>query len=94
MLQEYKEVFLKHLKEDDILILLKVYDAGGTTDRSIQSSHLIKEINLPNAVYMDSREKLKEYIRQIKCFYTYVIAGARDETLRTLKSEISDINVF
>jgi UDP-N-acetylmuramate--alanine ligase len=88
MKQEYIDVFAKNLREEDHLILLPIYDAGGTTLRDISSEDLSYAIDGAGK----SVEVLHErpmLIERIKEWDTYVVFGARDETLSEYAKEIA-----
>ncbi len=89
MLNEFAEAFRKNLRKQDTLIILPVYDAGGTADRSVRSVDLVKKIKRSNVLSMDSREALKSWARKsAPSPVSWVIAGARDETLHNLRDEL------
>jgi len=88
MKQEYIEVFAKNLREEDHLILLPIYDAGGTALRDISSGDLSYAIEGAGK----SVEVLHErhvLLDRIKEWDTYVVFGARDETLAEYAQEIA-----
>jgi UDP-N-acetylmuramate--alanine ligase len=88
MKHAYIDVFAKNLREDDHLILLPIYDAGGTAPRDISSedlSHSIREAG-KSVEALPERSVLFNRIRE---WDTYIVFGARDETLADLAQEIS-----
>jgi UDP-N-acetylmuramate--alanine ligase len=98
MLKEFANAFQKTLRKEDTLIVLTVYDAGGTADRSVTAADLVTKINRtmikPQALVltMNSREALKSWARKnVVGKKSWVITGARDETLRDLREEIVNI---
>jgi len=86
--QEYIDVFVKNLREEDHLILLPIYDAGGTALRDISSEDLSYTINEAgrSVEVMHERPLL---LNRIKEWDTYVFFGARDETLSDYAKEIA-----
>lgn len=88
MKQEYTDVFIKNLCKDDHLILLPIYDAGGTAIRDISSEDLLYAIKKAGKSVEVLHERSFLY-NHLKEWDTYVILGARDETLADLAQEIS-----
>jgi len=88
MKHEYIDVFAKNLREEDHLVLLPIYDAGGTARRDTSSedlSHAISEAG-KSAEVLHERSLL---LNRIKEWDTYVVFGARDETLADFAKEIA-----
>ena len=81
--------FNNKLTPADILILLDIYDAGGTADRSMSSGDLVREVHVPLTEHVRDR---KDVIRRIqeksKPGDVIVVMGARDNTLSELAKEI------
>jgi UDP-N-acetylmuramate--alanine ligase len=88
MKQEYIDVFVKNLREEDHLILLPIYDAGGTTLRDISSEDLSYAIDGAGKSVEVLHERLM-LLDRIKEWDTYVVFGARDETLAAYAKEIA-----
>jgi UDP-N-acetylmuramate--alanine ligase len=88
MKKGYVDVFSSGLREDDHLILLPIYYAGGTTMQDISSEDLCTEVMKAgkSAETMNTRSDLYANIGK---WSTYVILGARDETLSDFAREIA-----
>ena len=88
MKHAYIDVFVKNLRDEDHLVLLPIYDAGGTTRRDISSEDLSYAISEAGR----STEVLHErsfLLNRVKEWDTYVVFGARDETLADFAEEIA-----
>ena len=85
MFKEFKETFCENLTKKDMLVLLPVYDAGGSTDRSIQSDMLADELKRRKVdVYYakKGREDCLGYIKEkAREGDIVLLLGARDPTL-------------
>jgi UDP-N-acetylmuramate--alanine ligase len=88
MKHEYIDVFAKNLREEDHLVLLPIYDAGGTTLRDISSEDLSYAISEAgrSAEVLHERSLL---LNRVKEWDTYIVFGARDETLADFAQEIA-----
>jgi UDP-N-acetylmuramate--alanine ligase len=88
MRQGYIEAFIKNLREEDHLILLPIYYAGGTSLKNISSEDLLDEIKAADksAEVLYKRSLL---FNRLKEWATYVIFGARDESLSEFAREIA-----
>ena len=99
MLDALAEMFVETMSEDDRLLLLPVYDAGGTTDRSINSDALaakIGELGTGNGestvVLVPSLDAAFEWISVNRGgFAAFVTCGARDPELPALARRIAGI---
>ena len=87
--EELVKTFNDRLTPADILILLDIYYAGGTADRSVSSGDLLREVRVPLAEHVRDR---KDVIRRIdeksKPGDVIVVMGARDNTLSELAKDI------
>lgn len=89
MLHGYADAFNRMLRATDMLVILPVYDAGGSADRTIASPALGARIT-GNAVCMESRGELIAMLGQRAGeLDAVVVMGARDETLATLAQSIA-----
>ena len=84
-------IFKKRIRQSDIVIIGKIYDAGGTVNRNISSSLLVHELKKHSiqAFYAEDRKNaillIKNYLKNIPvCF----VVGARDRTLRNFAQTI------
>ncbi|MEW6418804.1 MAG: hypothetical protein AB1480_11905 [Nitrospirota bacterium] len=88
MKQGYIETFINNLREQDHLILLPIYYAGGTSYKDISSEDLLQEIKArgKSAEVLHERSLLLNHLKE---WDNYVIFGARDESLADFAREIS-----
>lgn len=88
MKNEYIETFAENLRNDDHLILLPIFYAGGTAPRDISSHDLANAIRAKgrSAEAIDERKDILEMVGK---WENYVIFGARDEGLSIFASEIA-----
>jgi UDP-N-acetylmuramate--alanine ligase len=88
MKHEYIDVFARNLRDEDHLVLLPIYDAGGTARRDISSEDLSNAIREAGK----SVEVLHErplLLNRVNEWDTYIVFGARDETLADFVKEIA-----
>lgn len=88
MKQGYIEVFIKNLSDEDHLILLPIYYAGGTSIKDISSEDLLNEIKAAgkSVEVLHGRSLL---FNRLKEWNNYVVFGARDESLAEFAREIA-----
>lgn len=94
LFDEFVDVFAQNLRKEDELILLPIFDAGGTATRDISSEDLADAINQKNrfAQTVESREALiKELGNKIQKDETVVVMGARDPSLTDLCNQIAKL---
>jgi len=92
MMDALAAMFNDVVRPCDRLLLLPVYDAGGTTDRSVNSDALAVKIAAekvvtvpdPNAAYSWISSRFRE-------FSAFVTCGARDPDLPRLAQRIADL---
>ena len=83
-------MFNATLREGDMLLLLPVYDAGGTTDRSINSDALAAKV--PRSALVADADSVVEWISSRRdLFSAFAVCGARDPDLPALARRIADI---
>ncbi len=89
MKKEYIESFINGLRSTDHLILLPIYYAGGSVGRDISSQDLADEIcnGGQSAEVVEDRKVILERINE---WQSYVVFGARDETLADFAKQIAD----
>lgn len=89
MKKEYIEAFTKNLRDSDHLILLPIYFAGGTASKDISSYDLAEGIRVEGKS-VEVVEKRGNILKRLHEYQTYVIFGARDETLSGFAKEIAN----
>jgi UDP-N-acetylmuramate--alanine ligase len=89
MKHEYIEVFSENLDDGDHLILLPIYYAGGTSIKDISSQDLAGEIKT-NGKSVEVIEDRGDILKMLYKWDTYVIFGARDETLSDFAKTIAE----
>ncbi len=90
-LDGFAKVFSSTLRPEDRLYLLPIYDAGGTTNRSIASEDLAARIQDRIVYTPSSREELIARLRQdTDPGVVIAVAGARDDTLAELAETIAE----
>ena len=90
MFDALETVFRRLIRPQDHLILLPVYDAGGTTDRSINSDRLVAALGSSRATYLTSYDAILDWLEQHQeRFGGFAVTGARDPELPALASSIN-----
>ena len=92
MLEPLAAAFRGVMRPQDALVLLPVYDAGGTADRSVNSDALAALLgDAPGTVKLVSNlEEAEEYLRaRADAFGAIVTAGARDPGLPVLARRLA-----
>ena len=91
--EELAQTFVTYLDDQDSLYMVQPYYAGGTVDRTHDSSDVIARIGEGgiNAALMDDRMEVKQSILSgVQEGDRIVIMGARDDTLAEFAQEIYD----
>ena len=89
MMDALAAMFNSTLREGDVLLLLPVYDAGGTTDRSINSDALVAKV--PRSRLVDDADSAVKWISGHRdSFAAFAVCGARDPGLPALARRIAD----
>lgn len=88
MRRQYIEVFAKHLRDADCLILLPIYYAGGTAQKDISSADLAGEL-IAAGRRAEAVADRKEALGRLKGGASIVVMGARDESLSVFAKEIA-----
>ena len=85
---EYIEAFIRHLRDSDHLVLLPIFYSGGTVAQDISSYDLAEGIKAggKSVEVVSGRE---EILQRVGDWNTYVVFGARDETLSEFAREIA-----
>jgi UDP-N-acetylmuramate--alanine ligase len=88
MKQGYIDVFIENLREEDYLVLLPIYYAGGTSLKDISSEVLSGAIKAAgkSVEVLHDRSLLFNHIKE---WNNYVVFGARDESLADFAREIA-----
>lgn len=90
LLQELAEVFNQYLFPSDYLILLDIFDAGGSAPRDISSLDLLQKVSSPESHYYSDRDKVIAKVKEIAHpGDVIVIMGARDDTLSALARRLA-----
>lgn len=89
MLAPLAGMFNAQLRPQDRLIVMPVYDAGGTADRSIQSDALAAAVR--GAIYVKTPDEVLRLLKaQASAFGAVVIAGARDPGLPVMARSLAE----
>jgi UDP-N-acetylmuramate--alanine ligase len=88
MKEGYIKAFARNLRESDSLMILPIFYVGGTVARDISSHDLVHGIKEKGG-HAEAVEKREDILKRIQEFRSYVIFGARDETLSDLAREIA-----
>lgn len=89
LLDNLAEMFRETIRPQDELLLLPVYDAGGTADRTINSADLQQKIGLENVRLVPDPTSAADWIAANKEYFgCFATCGARDPYLPALAQEI------
>jgi len=90
MLDALAAMFRETLRPADALYLLPVYDAGGTTDRSVNSDALLARLGGVRAVGVKDLAEAETVLRrEASAFGALVTCGARDPGLPALARRLT-----
>ena len=90
MLEALAAMFRATLRPCDELLVLPVYDAGGTTDRSLNSDALVARLNALPVRFVEGLEDAETHLRtHAPAFGALVVAGARDPGLPVLARRLA-----
>jgi UDP-N-acetylmuramate--alanine ligase len=84
----YIETFAKGLRASDHLVLLPIYYAGGTAAKDISSEDLLRGIRAAGKSAELIEQRFRLFEKSLICD-TYVVLGARDDTLSDFAEEIA-----
>ena len=90
-------MFVETVRPQDALLLLPVYDAGGTTDRSVNSDALLSEVEKRGGggqrwVLIPDLDAAYQWCAAHKDeFAAFVTCGARDPGLPALARRLSEM---
>ncbi len=92
MMDALSEMFSEAVRPQDRLLLLPVYDAGGTTDRSVNSSALFERLKGKVRVELlaDLDEAFAWCTAHRDCAAAFVTCGARDPGLPVLARRLAE----
>jgi len=92
MMDALAEMFNETIRPCDKLLLLPVYDAGGTTDRSVNSDALAAKIDADKVVLVSDLDAAYDWIAARHAdFAAFATCGARDPDLPKLAQKISEL---
>ena len=90
MMDALAETFREVVRPQDRLLLLPVYDAGGTTDRSVNSDELAAKVASVSPVLVPSLDAACDWISDHRGEYAaFATAGARDPGLPALAERVA-----
>lgn len=90
MLEALAAMFRATLRPCDELLVLPVYDAGGTTDRSLNSDALVARLNASPVRFVEGLEDAETHLRtHAPAFGALIVAGARDPGLPVLARRLA-----
>lgn len=90
MKREYIETFTRNLRKSDHLILLPIFYAGGTAAKDISSHDLAEEISAAGNS-AEVVERRQDILARADEWNTYVVLGARDETLSEFARDLAGL---
>lgn len=88
MKKEYIESFTENLRNSDHLILLPIFYAGGTAEKSISSHDLVDGIRA-GGKSVEAVEGRKAVLDRASEWEAYAVLGARDDTLSDFARDIA-----
>jgi UDP-N-acetylmuramate-alanine ligase len=90
MMAALAETFAACVRPCDALLLLPVYDAGGTADRSVSAADLAARLEGVNVVLLDGHDAAFDWVRAHRGDYAaFATCGARDPHLPALARRIA-----
>ena len=88
MMDALAEMFSETLRPQDRLLLLPVYDAGGTADRSVNSDALATKVE--GSIFTETPDEAVRLLKaQASAFGAIVMAGARDPGLSVMARRLA-----
>jgi UDP-N-acetylmuramate--alanine ligase len=88
---ELADSFAAHMQDDDRLIMVQPFYAGGTVDRSVDSAQIIDKIQAAGkkAALAEDRATVKAMIlKDVRPSDRIIVMGARDDTLSDLAKDL------
>ena len=93
MLDALVEMFTSTIRPQDRLLVLPVYDAGGTADRSINSDALVARLG-DKAVAVSDFEEAYSWCRAHRGYFAaFAVCGARDPGLAPFARRLASLKV-
>ena len=93
MMDALAAMFNETIRPCDKLLLLPVYDAGGTTDRSVNSDALGKKLIDGRCQMVENLDEAYDWVKGHKSNYAcFATCGARDPGLPLLAQRIADLS--
>ena len=90
MMEPLAAMFRETVRKSDRLILLPVYDAGGTADRSVSSADLLAMLDGVNAELADDPDAAFTRMAALRGEYgAFATCGARDPALPVLAQRLA-----
>ncbi len=86
MFDDLVEMFNEVLRAEDRLVILPVFYAGGTVDRSIDSARLAEKVS--KAVVVEKALVAEQVAKEVRTSEAVLLLGARDPSLPLLAKEI------
>ena len=91
MMDALVSMFNETMRPQDALLVLQVYDAGGTADRSVSSRDLASRL-VGNVALVESHDAACEWVSSRRSDYeAFATCGARDPALPALAKRIASI---
>ena len=90
MLDALVEMFTSTIRPQDRLLVLPVYDAGGTADRSINSDALVARLGDKAVAVSDFDEALGWILPRRGDFAAFAVCGARDPGLAPFARRLAE----
>jgi len=91
MMDGLARMFDSTLREGDRLLVLPVYDAGGTADRTVSSADLVKRLRPGSAQTVESHDDAVRWVAEkgAGLYAAFAVCGARDPELSSLAGKIA-----
>lgn len=92
MMHQLATMFTEELTDKDKLVLLSVYDAGGTVDRSVRSEDLAALLPRELVLCVSDHDEAFDFVASNSQNYSCIVtAGARDHQLPCLAKRIAEL---
>ena len=90
MKKEYIDTFVDNLRDGDHLVLLPIYYAGGTAAKDISSEDLADEV-IARGKSAEVIQKRDRILNKTNEFQSFIVFGARDETLSNFAGKLAEV---